>query len=104
MYPSQTSYGSSPQNGQLVPEYTSTAMFPSAAWIPYMQGRGAYTPTLPPPISIGGSSDAWGGGMAMTDGSEAASDPYNPVVSPLWWAVGALVIGILGLRHIHWRG
>ncbi len=100
-YPSQTSYGSSPQNGQLVPEYTGAAMFPSPAWIPYMQGRGAYTPTLPPPISLGGSSDSWSTGMMA---NEAGQDPFNPIKSSVVWALGALLIGVMGLRHIHWRG
>jgi len=102
----QIVYGSQPVNGQLVPELTKTQIFPSQAYVPYMQGRGAATPTLPPPV-------AWfsGGGNPYTSGldisgasSQAAAAPFDPVVSPVWWALGFLVFGILGLRYVHWRG
>lgn len=102
----QLVYGSQPVNGQLVPELTNTQIFPSQAYVPYMQGRGAATPTLPPPVS-------WfsGGGNPYTTGletsgtaSQAAAEPFNPVKSPVLWALVFLVVGILGLRHVHWRG
>ncbi len=101
MYSSQTVYGSAPINGQLVPELTSTQIFPSSAYVPYYQGRGAYTPTLPPPVSFVTGSDGWSTGMQP---NEAMQDPFNPVKSPVLWAVAFLVIGVLGLRHVHWRG
>lgn len=102
MYENQTMYGSAPVNGQLVPELMGQQIFPGNAFVPYYQGRGAYTPTLPPPVSFGGSHDGWTTGITNAD--EAAGDPFNPVKSPVIWAAAALVVGILGLRHIHWRG
>lgn len=102
----QLVYGSQPVNGQLVPELTATQMFPSQAYVPYMQGRGAATPTLPPPTSwfSGGQNPYTTGLDANSTASEAGAEPFNPVKSPLWWALGFLVIGVLGLRHVHWRG
>lgn len=99
-------YGSQPVNGQLVPELTSTQVFPSAAYVPYMQGRGAATPTLPPPTSwFSGGQNPYTTGLEVSGtAAEAASEPFNPVKSPVLWALGFLVIGILGLRHVHWRG
>jgi hypothetical protein len=102
----QLTYGSQPINGQLVPEYTSTAMFPSPAYVPYYAGKGAATPTLPPPVQFhGNGSDPWTSGLDMSGAvSQAAADPFNPVKSPVIWAIVFLVVGILGLRHVHWRG
>lgn len=102
----QLVYGSQPVNGQLVPELTPTQIFPSPAYVPYMQGRGAATPTLPPPVSwFSGGNNPYTTGIDMSDAStQAAAEPFNPVKSPVWWALGFLVIGILGLRWVHWRG
>lgn len=102
------SYGSQAINGQLVPEYTATAMFPSQAYIPYFQGHGAYTPTLPPPVNVvAGGMDSWTSGISgVGSGSveEAADEPFNPIKSPVLWALGFLIVGILGLQHVHWKG
>jgi hypothetical protein len=99
----QTSYGSQVENGQLVPTVMGGQVQPSQAYIPYFNGRGAPTPTLPPPIQIGGSHNSWAGGMGLSSNA-AAEDPWNIFESPVIWAIAFLVIGILGLRHIHWRG
>lgn len=98
-----TSYGSMVVNGQLVPTLMPGQPFPSQAYVPYYQGKGAPTPTLPPPLQIGGSHNVWSGGMGLSS-NEAADDPWNISVSPVIWAILALVVGVLGLRHIHWRG
>jgi hypothetical protein len=102
----QLVYGSQPVNGQLVPELTNTQIFPSAAYVPYMQGRGAATPTLPPPVSwFSGGGNPYTTGLDATGvASEAAADPFNPAKSPVWWALGFLIVGMLGLRFVHWRG
>lgn len=102
----QLVYGSQAVNGQLVPELTPTQIFPSTAYVPYMQGRGAATPTLPPPVSyFGGGMNPYTTGIETgSNVSQAAAEPYNPVKSPVLWALAFLVIGILGLRHVHWRG
>lgn len=102
----QLVYGSQPINGQLVPELTATQMFPSQAYVPYAQGRGSATPTLPPPVSFfnGGHNPYTTGLETSSEASQAAGDPFNPTVSPVLWALGFLIIGILGLRYVHWRG
>ena len=102
----QLVYGSQPVNGQLVPELTNTQIYPSQAYVPYMQGRGAFTPTLPPPVSFfsGGYNPYTTGLDTSGAANEAAADPFNPVKSPVIWALGFLIVGILGLRFVHWRG
>lgn len=102
----QLVYGSQPVNGQLVPELTNTQIFPSQAYVPYMQGRGAATPTLPPPVSwfSGGGNPYTTGLETSSVASEAAAEPFHPAKSPVLWALAFLIIGILGLRHVHWRG
>jgi hypothetical protein len=95
-------YGSSVENGQLVPVLTTGQVFPSAAYVPYYQGKGVPTPTLPPPMfQQAGGIDNYSTGMMQ---SAAANDPFNMAKSPAIWAVLFLAVGILGLRHVHWRG
>lgn len=95
-------YGSSVENGQLVPNLTAGQVFPSAAYVPYYQGKGAPTPTLPPPLyQQFGGIDNYSTGIMQQD---ATADPFNPIKSPAIWAVVFLFVGLMGLRHIHWRG
>lgn len=72
------------------------------------------SPTIPPYLggSAGGASASGaveGVGGYGTAGNNAqatqlaASNPWNAKVSPVWWAIGALVVGISLLRAIHWR-
>jgi hypothetical protein len=41
--------------------------------------------------------------MNSAAGQQAADNPFSFVQSPLIIAVAALIIGLLGLRYIHWR-
>lgn len=110
----EISYGSNAVNGQLVAQLTGMQIYPTQAMTPSFQGRGAYAPTIPPPAKVlPASLDPWTtgynvGGSAGGDNSmqtaAAASDPFNPVKSPVVWAIAFLVIGVMGLRHFHWRG
>lgn len=98
-------YGSSVVNGQLVSNYTWSAMKPSQAAAPYYVGNGVKPRTL---MGFGmGSSGLAGTGIGGGGGSAASMDaiaaPWSPRASPVPWAIGFLIIGILGLRHIHWR-
>lgn len=104
--PNNSSYSSSVVNGQLVPVYTMRGMFPSQAAAPYYYGNGAKPATLAG-YSTGGSAvssvnmtTGIGGGPS---GDDAGAAPWNLQVSPTGWAIAFLVIGFLGLRHIHWR-
>lgn len=100
-------YGSSVVNGQLVNNFTWSAMKPSQAAAPYYQGNGAKPRTLmgygmgvtgPAGTGIGG------GGYASGAANDASAQPWNPQKSPVPWAIAFLIVGILGLRHVHWRG
>lgn len=99
-------YGSSVVNGQLVPNYTWAAMKPAQAAAPYWQGNGAKPRTLMG-YGMGQTGPAGtgiGGGGTLTDGGDASADPFSLQKSPVIWAVAFLIVGILGLRHVHWRG
>lgn len=93
-----TVYGSRMVNGQLVPELMAAQVFPSQAFVPYYQGRGAPTPTLPG-VVMGDP-----GGNVVYSGADAGQDPWNLQKSPVLWAIGFVIVGILGLRWIHWNG
>lgn len=101
-------YGSSVVNGQLVTNYTWSAMKPSQAAAPYYQGNGVKPRTLmgygAGRAGLAGTGIGGGGTGSMDDGGDAAAAPWNPKVSPVPWAIAFLVVGILGLRHVHWRG
>jgi hypothetical protein len=104
--PNNTSYSSSVVNGQLVPNFTQRGMFPSQAAAPYWYGNGSKPATLAgfSPL-MGGMSPASGiTGTGIGGGSLDISNPWSPTESPLPWAIGFLIVGFLGLRHIHWRG
>lgn len=99
-------YGSSVVNGQLVTNYTWSAMKPSQAAAPYWQGNGSKPRTLMG-YGMGTTGQAGvgigGGGSASPGAYDAVAQPWHPRYSPVPWAIGFLVVGILGLRHIHWR-
>lgn len=68
------------------------------------------SPSIPP--FIGGSPASGGsvgvGGYGTADNNAAVTQiaaqyPYNLKVSPVWWAVAALVGGLVLLKAIHWR-
>ena len=105
--PNNTLYGSSVVNGQLVPTLTFRQVFPSQAAAPYFYGNGSKPATLAgfaPTGGIGGGpiSTASGNGVGFAD-SAYDGNPWSPTASPLPWAIAFLLIGFIGLRHIHWR-
>lgn len=68
------------------------------------------SPSMPP--YIGGGAPVTGGtsvgGYGTADNNAtmtaiAANNPHNLKVSPVWWAVGGLVLGLLLLKGVHWR-
>lgn len=97
-------YGSKVINGNLAAVYTVRGMFPSQAAAPYWYGNGSKPATLAgfspsQGVSAPALSMATGvGGGAMDDG-----DPWSFRSSPTVWAIVFLIIGFVGLRHIHWR-
>ncbi len=93
------SAGSMQVNSQIVPVPMSGAFFPALAQAPYYNGSGQPPPTVALSYMQTGS-----GGTNQAAADVAASNPFSFVDSPLIIAVLALVIGILGLRYVHWRG
>lgn len=84
-------------NGQIIGVPMSGQFFPSMASAPFYKGSGQPPPTVPlnylqNPVQ-----------MNAAGADAAAGDPWNPTVSPLVWSIGAVVVGILWLRFIHWR-
>jgi hypothetical protein len=85
------------------------------------------SPTMPPYLGAGyggavnaqGAAPTGGGGGSVTDGENvdgygtagnnatvtqvAADNPLHLKVSPLWWTIGALIVGLILLRLVHWR-
>lgn len=64
-------------------------------------------PTTPPFTGATGSTPAGytagGSDTANTTAAAvAAGSPFNPKVSPVLWSVLMLLVGVLGLRLIHW--
>ena len=93
-----TVYGSRMVNAQLVPELTYGQVYPSPAFVPYYAGRGAPTPTLP------GVATGNPGGDVVYSGTNAGQDPWNAQKSPVIWAIVFLIVGVAGLRWIHFQG
>jgi hypothetical protein len=82
--------------GQQVPTRSRDPYFP-LGYAAVAQRVPNITPTVPP--MIGGA-----GGVSMSDNTAAAmTNPWSLFHSPLPWAIGMLVVGLLGLRFIHWR-
>jgi hypothetical protein len=82
-------------NGQLLPIQNREARFPFG-YVGIAQRVPNITPTIPPMIGQTG-------GTTMTD-TEAAGlvNPWSLFHSPLPWAIGMLIVGLLILRFVHW--
>jgi|SRR5882672_10548051 len=103
--PNSTLYGSSVVNGQLVANATTRQIFPSQAAAPYMYGNGSkpatlagFAPGMGTPLSL-----AAGDGIGIGGGPGVSDNPWHPTQSPVIWAIAFLIIGFVGLRHVHWR-
>ena len=84
--------------GQLVPIQSAEVRAP-VGYVSIAQRVPNITPTVPPMINSGV------GGATSTDTSVMAiANPWSLFHSPLPWAIIFLVVGLLGLRVIHWRG
>lgn len=109
-----TTYGTLANNDSLQPVYERSGLYPSHWALQtvvsgYGQGAGASIPGGydMPGLSggVGGNTGGGSGGPANLDASDqAAADPFNPVTSPVLWAAAFFIIGMLGLRYVHWRG
>lgn len=96
--------------------FPTSAAYAPASYGPQTTGVPNISPTMPPYIGAANT----GGGIGPGAGSEgvggygtagnnavvtaiAAANPHNLKVSPVWWAVFALLIGLLLLNGVHWR-
>ena len=82
-------YSSASINGQLIPVLKRQALASGNAVGPIYGGGPASPATVPPNASQGSS-----GGPA--------ANPWS-MKSALPWLLIMLVVGVLGLRYIHWR-
>lgn len=90
--------------------YAPTGYGPQTTGVPNV------SPTMPPFIGAANT----GSGMGAAAGMEgvggygtatnntlttaiASANPHNWKVSPVWWAIVALVVGLVLLRAVHWR-
>lgn len=81
---------------------------------PQVTGIPQVSPTMPPflggnaggNVGVGGAVQVGGYGTSDNNAqvtSVANAHPHNLKVSPVWWAVGSLLLGLLLLQGVHWR-
>lgn len=92
---------------------------PAAAYNPLIFGQ-AYTGpgrwprqgvySVPPILPAGAlmaaqAPPAYGASLngTMPTATDETGSPFHPTKSPLWWGLGALVVGMLMLMYIHFR-
>jgi len=85
-------------NNQIVPAPQNQAFYPAGAGYPYFRGNGQGPATVPLNYKGTGSSGTEG------EAANAASMPFSIIHSPVIWAIIFLVVGVAGLRYVHWRG
>lgn len=92
--------------------FPTSYQFAPMSYGPQTTGVPQVSPTMPPFIgsasaSIGAGAEGIGGyGTAANNNTVTAvanAHPFNPKVSPVWWAVGLLILGLLLLNGVHWR-
>lgn len=91
-------YGSRSVNGQLIPVIEWAALASGNAVGPQFGGGPASPATIPPNGSGGGMRNS----MASVNGS-AAAQPFSFKNSPVPLLIIMLIVGMLGLRYVHWR-
>jgi hypothetical protein len=106
-------YGSVGVNDQLVPvpvkaAYNPINMGPAYTGPGMWPRQGVYNlpPVLPSPdLQATMPPQSWG--QTTGEGTIAQEEPSSPFSfkqSPLWWGLGALIVGLVLLRYVHWRG
>lgn len=89
-------YGSRIVNGQLVPVFEWSALASGNAVGPQFGGGPASPATIPPNASRGGMS-------ASRSAIAAQGSPFSFRQSPVPILIIMLIVGVLGLRYVHWR-
>lgn len=88
-------------NGQFIPIAPGAAIFPVGYGPnPLMSSSLGSVPQQPPmqAATAGNTADVSNVGAATI----ASAVPFSLKASPLWWSLAFLLIGLLGLRLIHW--
>lgn len=105
-------YGSVGVNDQLVPvpvkaAYSPMALGPAYTGPAMWPRQGVYNlPPVLPSADLQGTMPPQAWGQTTGDGATLGEEPHSAfslTKSPLWWGLGALVIGFLMLRYIHWK-
>ena len=86
-------FGTKTVNGQMIPVFQGTGLYGG-------NGVGTTFRTASPPIP---QTIPLGGGSVGDGGASAAAQPLSLTRSPLPLLFGMLIVGLLGLRYIHWR-
>lgn len=105
--------------GTVVVDGQRTTAPPAAAFNPAVFGQQTtgvpnVSPIVPPFASATGAGSAGVSGYASVNGygtaenngsvaAVAAANPFSLKVSPVWWAIGALVGGVLVLQAVSWH-
>ncbi len=84
-------YSSTVVNGQLIPVFELQALTSGNAVGPIYNGAAASPATVPPNASTGGSAN-----------SGAAASPFSLRNSAVPILLIMLIVGVLGLRYVHW--
>lgn len=110
-------YGTATANSQIFPVPVLSAFKPMA-WGPTYTGpamwprQGVYNqpPVLPSasmqavmPASAYGGTPGETGTYSAPSALSSSGSPWGLTTSPLWWALGFLVIGLAGLHFIHFK-
>jgi len=97
-------------NGQRVDTPTSFMYNPTSYGV-QTTGVPQVSPTAPPYIgggsAVGAGAEGVGGYGTAGNNQQmtaiAAANPHSLKVSPVWWAVISLIVGLVLLNAIHWR-
>ena len=87
-------YSSKIVNGQLIPVFELQALTSGNAVGPIYNGGAASPATVPPNASTGGKAAGAGG--------TAAASPFSLRNSAVPFLLIMLIVGVLGLRYVHW--
>ena len=85
-------YSSKVVNGQLIPVFELQALTSGNAVGPIYNGAAASPATVPPNASTGGRANS----------GSAASSPFSLRNSAVPILLIMLIVGVLGLRYVHW--
>lgn len=93
-------------NGVMVPVSPAYAVYPAAFGPgPIMHDFFATQPSTPPYAGGVGPAGMMSGGADTANNTASAvagANPAHPRFSPLIWSIGFILIGLIGLRVIHW--